>query len=410
MFQDTPLIMVEDDECLKRVVDHLRPLPVIGVDTEADSFHHYKEKLCLIQISDAEKDYIVDPLKIDDLSPIGDLLGNRDQVKVLHGGDYDVVSLKRDYGFYIRNIFDTMIAGQFLGLDGIGLANLIGRFFGYKIDKKYQRHDWARRPLETEHLEYARGDTHFLLALREVLNLRLERANRRAAHEEECLILEEREWSGRGGDGTDFLRVKKSNTLDPAGLKVLRSVWRYRDGQAESMDRPSFKVLPGSVLLQLSKRKPTTEDELHQIMRPKASMTRQHGAALLQAVIDGLADEEPLPKPKKTKRARPKRPRPEAPSIDLLFGLLKQWRNDTVDREGLAPVVVASNGLLKEIATHAPLDREALEAVPGVRRWQVRAYGDDILGILQGAEAKQSAPKKSKRRRRKRSSASSDAD
>ena len=128
-----------------------------------------------MQISDLEADYIVDPLKVEDLSPLKTLLEDPDIVIILHGGDYDVVSLKRDFDIHINNIFDTMIAGQFLGLPKIGLADLIGRYFGHALDKKYQRHDWARRPLEPEHLDYARGDTHWLLALREVMSRRWSR-------------------------------------------------------------------------------------------------------------------------------------------------------------------------------------------------------------------------------------------
>lgn len=405
MFQDTPLIMVEDDDGLVALVDRLKDAPVIGVDTEADSFHHYKEKLCLIQVSDMENDYIIDPLKLSDLAPFATLLENPDQVKVLHGGDYDVVSLKRDFGFQIRNIFDTMIAGQFLGLPRIGLADLVKRFFGYTIDKQYQRHDWAKRPLLPEHLEYARGDTHFLLALREVLMLRLEVAGRLDAHKEECRILEGREWSGRGSGEADFLRVKKSKTLDTKGKRVLRAVWTYRDQQAQQMDRPAFKVLPGHVLLDLARQQPTTPEALHKIMRPKASMTRKHGDALLEAVKEGLADERPIPKPsrgKSAKRSDRERPREDAPSVDLLLGALKQWRNDVVDREKLAPVVVASNTLLKAIAVHAPRTLEELEAVPEVRSWQVNTYGERILAVLQGFEN----PKKKKKRRRRRKKSS----
>ncbi len=407
MFYDTPLVMVEDQQTLAEVVEHLRTCPVIGVDTEADSFHHYKEKLCLIQVSDQERDYIIDPLKVPDISPFAALLEDEAMVKVLHGGDYDVVSLKRDYGIHIHNIFDTMIAGQFLGFPRIGLADLIRRFFGYEIDKKYQRHDWARRPLEEEHLDYARGDTHFLLALRDVLQLRLQRAGRLDAHIEECKLLEDREWGGRGGGAADFLRVKKSNALDETGKRVLRAVWTYRDEQARQADRPSFKILPDHVLLALSHDRPTNAEDFARIMRPGASMTRLHGEALFAAVAEGLADKRPLPTGKekddddKRSRNRPERSREDAPGVDLLLAALKQWRNDVVDRESLAPVVVASNGLLKEISVLAPRDLDELRAVPGVRKWQVEHYGEELLAALHTVEERTPKRKRPRRRRRK---------
>jgi len=411
MFADTPLHMIEDDAALVALVEKLRTRAVIGVDTEADSFHHYQEKLCLVQISDLEADYIVDPLKVSDLAPLKAVLEDPDIVIILHGGDYDVVSLKRDFGIHINNIFDTMIAGQFLGLPRIGLADLIGRYFGHTIDKKYQRHDWAQRPLEPEHLDYARGDTHWLLALREVMSRRLRQKKRLKAHAEECEWLAKRSWSGRSNAEGDFHRVKGSNKLDDAALRVLRAVWAYRDDQARSMDRPSFKVLPGPVLIQLAVRKPTTEEALAKVMRPGSSMHRKHGAALLAAVKAGIADERPLPPvPKKASASRDALPAssPGAPGVDRLFGPLKDWRNRVVGTKGLPPVVVANNTVLKDVAKVAPRTLQDLADIPGVRRWQVAEFGDEILSVID--EVCESAPPaetekpgaKRRRRRRKR--------
>ena len=186
MFKLTPLIMVEDQQTLVEVARSLLDQPAISVDTEADSLHHYQEKVCLIQISDHTRDIIVDPLQVPDLSPLAEVFSNPAMVKIFHGADYDVVSLKRDHGFETRNIFDTMLACQFLGFPRIGLADLINRFFGIEIDKRYQRHDWAQRPLMPEHLDYARGDTHWLLALREILTYKLEKVGRLEHVLEEC--------------------------------------------------------------------------------------------------------------------------------------------------------------------------------------------------------------------------------
>ena len=399
MFGDTPLVMVEDAASLRALVDHLRSEPVIGIDTEADSFHHYREKLCLIQLSDRGRDYIIDPLKIEDLSPLGELLGNPNIVKVLHGGDYDVVSLKRDYGLRIHNLFDTMIAAQFLALPRIGLADLIDRYFGHAVDKKYQRHDWASRPLLPEHLDYARGDTHFLLALREVMTVFLTRCGRLDAHSEECAQLEARDWTRDADDASSFLRVKRSNTLDKDGLRVLRKLWRYRDSEARGMDRPAFKVMPDEVLLAIAAQRPVDDDGLHHVMRRGSSMHRKHGEAVLRCVVDGLADLEPLP----SKEDAPRRERkPEGgANIDRLLGPLKEWRNREVSRRGLNPVVVANNNVLKEIARLMPTTIDELAQVPGIRRWQIADYGESLLEVVRTVDAPASTAGK-RRRRRKR--------
>jgi ribonuclease D len=398
MFGDTPLVMIEDDASLRKLCDSLRQQPVIGVDTEADSFHHYKERLCLVQVSDPDQDYIIDPLVLDGLEPLKEVLEAPEVAIVLHGGDYDVVSLKRDYGVQIRNIFDTMVAAQFLGLPRIGLADLIGRFFGYKIDKRFQRHDWTRRPLLPEHVDYARGDTHFLLALREVLGHRLRRRGLHAAHVEECTLLEDREWKRKCEPEQDFYRVKGSKVLDANGLRILRALWTFRDSEAERLDRPAFKVVPDPVLVKLADAAPQNETGLHKVIRAKGSMTRRYGAQLLKAVETGLADESALP-------ARPKKPRKHSggassgggPSMDRLLGPLRDWRNAVVDEKNLSPVVVVSNQLLKEIARAAPSSLDELHEVPGIRKWQVQAYGKDLLQIVAGVPVPSG-----KRRRRRR--------
>ena len=395
MFGDTPLIIIEDTAALEELVEDLAKKPIIGIDTEADSFHHYQEKVCLIQVSDLEKDYIIDPLKIDDCSSIKRLTGNPDQEVVLHGGDYDVVSMKRDFDVTFNRIFDTMVASQFLGFDRFGLADLIHRYFGHKIDKKYQRHDWSARPLRDEHLQYARGDTHFLLALREVLGHKLRSAGRYRAFEEECYHLAQKEWSAKEDDPAEFMRVKKSSRLKPDGLRVLRALWAYRDDRARRIDRPAFKVLGDRIMIALSTQRPTTRDALHEIIRPSSSLARKHGDDLLAVVAEGLADETPLPDPPRRKRKRRSSRPKDAPSIERLYAPLKDWRNALVEEKGLSPVVVANNALLKEIARAAPETLQDLADVPGIRDWQVRDYGDEILDVVQAILH----PPKKKRRR-----------
>jgi ribonuclease D len=399
MFGDTPLVMIEDDESLARLCVELKKQPVIGVDTEADSFHHYKERLCLVQVSDPTTDYIIDPLKLSDLDPLKAVLEDPEVLIILHGGDYDVVSLKRDYGVQIRNIFDTMIAAQFLGLPRIGLADLIDRFFGYKVDKRFQRHDWTRRPLLEEHVDYARGDTHFLLALREVLSHRLRRKGLNAAHSEECALLEDREWKRKTLPEQDFYRVKGSRNLDASGMRILRALWHFRDGEAERLDRPAFKVVPDPVLVKLATTPPQSMDDLHRIIRAKSSMARRYGAGLLEAVERGVADESPLPaRPKKLRKSDRRSSSKDSPSMDRLLGPLRDWRNALVNDRNLSPVVVVSNQQLKEIARVAPANAEELGGIPGVRQWQVRAYGDALLKIVAGVEA----PARKRRRKRRK--------
>lgn len=402
MFGDTPLHYIDTPEKLAEAAERLSRAAAVGVDTESDSFHHYQEKVCLLQLSDLENDYIVDPLAVRDLSPLAAMFADPGVVKVFHGADYDVVSLKRDFGFTFRTLFDTMLAAQFLGLPRVGLADLIERWFGWEIDKKWQRHDWAERPLLEEHLDYARGDTHFLLALREIMTRKLVAADRLHRLEEECRLVESRAWAGRTADPADFLRVKGSRALDDLSKRVLRSLYRYRDSQGRALDRPVFKVIPDPVLVEIARAQPTDHDALARVIRKGSPLMRRFGDGLIQAVLAGLDDETPLPEP----AARAEAPR--VPDVlrgrdqEILLQLLKDWRNAIVERDRIAPVAVVSNGVLRDIARLAPRTHEELAAVPDIRHWQVHAWGDALIALVESVLATRSEDAGGKRRRRRR--------
>ncbi len=397
---DSPLWMVEDEEALGQLVQRLAEAPVIAVDTEADSMHHYRERICLIQITDAEGDVIIDPLAIPDLSPLGPILADPGRLKIVHGGDYDVACLRRDFGFQLRNLFDTMISAQILGFPKVGLTDLTERFFGVQLDKQYQKHNWSRRPLQPEHLDYARGDTHYLPALREILERRLHETGRWDVAEEEFRLLEEREWGGRQPGPQDWVRVKGARTLDPEGLKVLRAVYGYRDEQARRMDRPPYKVIPEHVLLEVARRRPRTIQDLESIVRPRSPLLRRHGEALLQAVRQGLASTEPaeLPVRQKTGERAPYGGR----DTERLWQKLRDWRNERMNRDGLPQAMLASNAQLRELAAHRPATLDELAALPSIRQWQVRRHGQDWLDIIARHQASRSGNGASSRRRRGR--------
>ena len=398
MFGDVPLVLVDCDEALAAAVDAMRGLPAIAVDLEADSFHHYREKVCLIQVSIPGTDFVIDTLAISGLGPLAELLKDPDQVKVLHGCDYDVVSLKRDYDVSLAGLFDTMIAAQFLNLPRLGLADLLGGTFAVDLDKRYQRHDWARRPLLDEHLEYARGDTHWLLALREVLQYRLERAGWSQAVAEECELIQKREWQGRTPDPGDFLRIKGISGLDATSTRVLRALYEYREQQASSMDRPVFKVIPDRVLALVAQRQPKDLDELGVLVRKTSALVRQHGHALVAAVAQGLEDERPLPSAPARKKARSG----HGPANASVVESLKTWRSRQVAKDNLPPAIIGSNAVLRDLAAVLPSTLDQLSEVSELRRWQIQRYGAELLEVVaQGIEAGRPQSKSRRRRRRR---------
>ena len=164
MLQETTLtrpVLVGTQQALSLMVADLKRQTRIAVDTEANSLHAYHERVCLIQFSTSEVDYLVDPLVVANLSPLEEIFSTHKIEKVFHAVDYDVYGLNRDYGFTINNLFDTMIAARTLGYTSLGLGNLLNEKFGIELNKRFQKADWGQRPLPDDLIDYARLDTAF---------------------------------------------------------------------------------------------------------------------------------------------------------------------------------------------------------------------------------------------------------
>jgi ribonuclease D len=337
-------------------------------------------------------------------------LANPEIVKVLHGADYDVVCMQRDFAFTVVNLFDTMITAQLLDMPKVGLADLCARFFAAEMDKKYQRHDWAKRPLLPEHLEYARGDTHYLLALREILHRKLVSLDRLDVAQEEYKVIEARQWSGRSFDPDGWVRMKRITGLDDPARLALRHLWRYREERAKEFDRPPYKVIPEQVLILLAQRRPRTDDDLGRHVRLRSTMIRRHGVHLLAAILAADKDSDPLPSPKPRSRPVPKAPY-RGREVDRLLSEFKDWRRLVVDDRGVPVALVASNAQLKNLAAWRPRTLEALGEVPEVRHWQIKRYGEEwlafigrfeeMLGQRSSAAETRSPPRRRRRRRKK---------
>ena len=354
---------------------------VLAADIEGDSFFSYTEKTCLLQLTgDSGPDWVVDPLLLPDLEALRPLMEDRSVVKIFHGADYDIVSLKRDHGFAIGPIFDTMIAAQATGHERFGLQDLVQSYFGDLLDKKYQRHDWSSRPLRDEHLEYARHDTHYLPRLRELLLAQAVGKDRLPMLEEEFGLLEAREWTGRPFDADDCLKITGAQKLTEGQQRVLRALFRLRDGIASKKNRPGFKVWGNDVMLLLARTPPATREVLDELLGDRNYVARRYGEEVLAAIAEGLAD---------TSRIPARRPY-EAPTRNLgvpqftrddepLFVHLRSWRNDLATAVALAPAMIVNNTVLKLIAALKPQSVEDLRHIDDMRVWQRDEFGAGLV-------------------------------
>lgn len=273
--------LVADPESLARLVEVLRGEPVVALDTESNSFHVYRERVCLLQVSSPAGDWIVDPLAVD-ATPLAEVFCDGREV-VLHGADYDVRCLRREFGWRFPRLFDTMAASRRLGHAGLGLSAVVEAHFGVKLSKVFQRSDWGRRPLTQEQLAYAALDTHFLLPLHARLLAELGTRGLVEEAREEFARIAAAEPRERVFDPEGWRRIKGARELDPAGARVLRALYLAREERARAADRPPFKVLGDQTLLELARARPRTQEALRDFRGVTPSVLRRMGDAILQA-------------------------------------------------------------------------------------------------------------------------------
>lgn len=371
--------IIDRPEELPDVTGALAAADRLAVDTESDSMHSYFEKVCLVQLATPDAAFIVDPLsltgRLDVLAPA---FADPGVLKVFHGSDYDIVCLKRDFGYEIRNLFDTMIAAQFLDLPRIGLADLVAEFFGVVLEKKHSRTNWGKRPLSESEIEYSWLDVKYLIELAALLRERLIAADLLEEAELEFRRLEDREPTPREFDPDSYRRIRGSKGLAERELSVLRELNVMRDRQARRMDRPAFKVIANDTLLRIAKHAPESRNDLRAVKGVTAYVQRRHGDEILKAVRKGLERGRP---PAPRRRGSP-RGRRLSPGQQRRLDELKDWRKGKAAERGMPTLAVLPNHAILEIVTERPRDREELGALPTVGEKRARLYGEDILRIL----------------------------
>jgi ribonuclease D len=344
--------------------------PALAVDTESNSLYAYRERICLIQVSTRTADYLIDPLALDDVSPLGGLLADRRIEKVFHACEYDLICLRRDYGFQVNNVFDTMIAARTLGWPNVGLARIMEELWQVKTNKRYQRADWSHRPLAPEQLSYACLDTHYLLPLRDILTEKLKEngALEEAREEFERLTLVSADHPAFDPDG--FWRISGARDLEPREAAVLREVYLYRDRAAQKADRPPFKILGDDTLLAVARAQPRQARDLRGLPGMSNGQIQRHKRGLLEAVQHGQT--ATLPR-------RPRNQRSDEATLER-YEALRTWRKRRAQARGVD--VILARDTLWAIASHNPRTPRDLEHISELGPWRREKYGGEILKLL----------------------------
>ena len=370
------LLYLDTPEQVELFLDDITGVREIALDTEGASFHRFIDRIYLLQITTRERSAVIDPIPIGAPARLGEILEDPSVEVVFHDADYDLRLLHQDYGWHARNIFDTRIAAQLLGIKSFGLAALLEDFFGVKLDKKHQRADWSLRPLTQGMLDYAAQDTRHLLDLRDELRSRLERLGRLEWAREEFERLEGTKWDPED-DAQNFLKIKGARDLTRRELALLRELVPWRDSVARELDRATFRVMGNEVLLDIARTAPRDAKQLSGLRGMPRGILERGGAAILSAVTRGLeVTEEHLPKfPRAAKWEREE-------DFEAKVTKLKTVRDAAATRLSLDPGVLCSRERLEAIVRKKPEKVKDLEDVPGLRRWQIGEMGEEFVEAL----------------------------
>ena len=364
----------EDAALLRRALKGVRR---VALDTESNSLHAYSPRVCLIQLSTDWEDFLIDPLKLDmaqDGAFLGELCADSEVEVVFHAAEYDIMMLRRDFGWTFHNLFDTMIGARVLGWEKVGLGNILEDRYGVRVNKKHQRADWGRRPLNGELIRYAQMDTHFLLDLRDFLYEELENgehtAEARELFDEVCLA----RWNGDDFDPDGYWNINKTRGLSGQEMAILRELYLFRDQKARDRDVPVFKVLGDHTLVTLAQEKPHSTHEVGRIPGIGGWQEREYGRGIVEAIKRGLQAEPPQPPERNHNR----------PPDDVLrrYDALHTWRKERAAQRGVSSEIVVSKDTLWELARRAPETLDELAQLDSIGPWRTEFYGDEILDVL----------------------------
>ncbi len=378
--------LIESRADLDSLAQELMSKKVLAFDTEADSFYHYFDKTCLVQVATRQQIYLIDPLAIGgpkELSPLAPVFASPDIRVIFHAAEYDIFVLKRDCSFEFQNLFDTMVSAQLLGYPSVGLASIAERHFGVHLPKEQQRSDWSARPLSSKQLSYAASDVLYLIELYEILTKELKAAKRLKWAKEEFTALCGRRWPDREFDELGYLKIKGARRLSKTSLSILKELYAIRDARAREMDRPAFKVLGNRTLLEIAERAPDKRDDLGQIKGITDLIQRRMGRDLMAAVRTGKKTEHgPIPKA----TARSSRRRLDRQG-DRRLAALKTWRVQKAQALSLDPGVLCPNSSLEAIAFFDPKSKTDAAKIDELKGWFVKEFAAEVVKISTNANA-----------------------
>lgn len=367
-----PATIITTDAALLELAQVLKTESLLAVDTESNNLYAYYGRICLIQLSTRSADYIIDPLAIDNMQPLADILADPAIEKVFHAAEYDLICLRRDFNAQVHNLFDTMFAARLCAIEQFGLGDLLKQLMGVEVDKSHQLDNWGERPLAADSLRYAQMDTHYLPVLRDLFVERLTALDRMEEAAEVFADVLRIEIKEREFDEDGYWKLGRPQSLTRRQMAVLKELYLLREEIAREEDLPPFKVFSNNLLTNMARVQPHTMTDLFALRGLSNRQVRIHGHRLLSALERGRSSRLPAP---------PEMDVPD-PVLAERYVVLHAWRKERAAQRGLDSSLVLSKHTLWEIARRLPADFDSLTAIDGMGQWRLRNYGDELLRLV----------------------------
>jgi ribonuclease D len=370
--------LVETDAQLESLVRHLKNVPIVALDTEADSFHHYRPHVCLIQVSFDGHTFIVDPLASIKIDPFLKELSHKELI--IHDAGYDLRMLKSDFGFKpAKAVFDTMLAAALTGKQNIGLAFLLEHVLDMTVAKHNQRADWSKRPLSDHLLQYAAEDTTYLMQVKHYLQEELQRLGRIDWHLEFCKQAVKASQAEREPiDPDNEWRIKGSGKLSANEMAFVRAVWYWREGIAKKTNIAPFMICRNTEIIKLAnwaaKRKSKIETTSHLPIRCKKN-ERKNLIASLQTAQNLPPEQWPGPR-----KSDPSKRLPQ--STLKLVNELKAECETIADNLRMQLQWIAPRAALTQIVLGHATTLEQIRKLKVLMDWQVKLILPAVQKVL----------------------------
>lgn len=346
----------------------------VALDTESNSLYAYKEKLCLLQISSETINAVVDMLAVD-LTPMLPIFANPNIEKIFHSADSDIRVFKATAKCKFINVFDVMLASKFIGVERCGLDSLVTKYFGIKLNKKFQKADWGKRPLTKEMLDYASGDTKYLKSLRDIMYRELEErgklAEATALFKNVCNV--EPHVQHFNEDGFIFLRGARQ--LNAKGLSVLRELYIAREKVAEKKDIPAFKIISEDLMLRLSSAPGEALESITNFKGVTPYVLSHYGGWMREAIKKGLETKKPLSGVSSSAISGGN----HIEAVRERFLSMKKWRKNLAIKRNISPEDILDNVSMEKMAFSQPACVDDLKKIKGVNIEKIESCAADIM-------------------------------